>query len=271
MSDSPVLREFYRISAVQLGLRCDYIMRTLLAVSGLHLAHYRPHMRDYYQSVAITHHQTASRAAMELMSESDISRSTAQDLFLFSSLTTIFALASPRKEDGFLLIGESGFPDWMSLLQGSHTFIQIAGVETDGLLSPVLTHGRERWHARQNSNKDHDSPAQKNLDSMQTLIASHQSDESLLQTYAKAIEELQKSFSLSDGGRGRDLTDAFVWIFVVADDLLPLLRVPTQEAVAIFSFFCVLLKRLETKSYHLLDEEHRLWIQWPIEEMGWVS
>jgi hypothetical protein len=36
-----------------------------------------------------------------------------------------------------------------------------------------------------------------------------------------------------------------VWIFEVAEDLLILLRVPTQEAVAIFAFFSVLLKRLE--------------------------
>jgi hypothetical protein len=27
---------------------------------------------------------------------------------------------------------------------------------------------------------------------------------------------------------------------------------------------------LIAKIYHLLDEEHRLWIRWPIEEIGWI-
>lgn len=63
MSDSIIIRDFYRLSAVQLGLRCDYIMRTVLAVSALHLAYHRPEMRDHYRSLAMTHHQVASRDA----------------------------------------------------------------------------------------------------------------------------------------------------------------------------------------------------------------
>lgn len=65
MSDSIIIRDFYRQSAVQLGLRCDYIMRTVLAISALHLAYHRPEMRDHYHSLAMTHHQVASRDASE--------------------------------------------------------------------------------------------------------------------------------------------------------------------------------------------------------------
>lgn len=63
LSDSTIIRDFYRQSAVQLGLRCDYIMRAVLAVSSLHLAYHRPEMRDHYRSLAMTHHQVASREA----------------------------------------------------------------------------------------------------------------------------------------------------------------------------------------------------------------
>lgn len=65
LSDSNIIRDFYRVSAVQLGLRCDYIMRTLLAISALHLAYHRPDMRDHYRSLAMTHHQIATRDASQ--------------------------------------------------------------------------------------------------------------------------------------------------------------------------------------------------------------
>lgn len=82
-----------------------------------------------------------------------------------------------------------------------------------------------------------------------------------------------------------DIGDIFVWKWTVASDLLPLLREPAvrQEAVTIFAHFLILLKKLESQWWldgwaaHLmdlvwaaLDQEHRLWIQWPVEELGWV-
>lgn len=117
------------------------------------------------------------------------------------------------------------------------------------------------------------------------MIALRQANVDLRNTYSRAIDELEKSFSVFDGvGSERcDLTDAFVWVFEVAEDLLPLLREQTQEAVAVLAFFTVLLKRLKkqwwlrgraghliAKSYNLLDDENRLWIQWPLQEIGYV-
>lgn len=63
LSESPIIRDFYRITVVQVGLECDYVMRSLLAVSSLQLAYYRPHMREHYRSMAVHHHEIASRIA----------------------------------------------------------------------------------------------------------------------------------------------------------------------------------------------------------------
>ncbi|KAI0480378.1 hypothetical protein GGR56DRAFT_671493 [Xylariaceae sp. FL0804] len=268
LTENAVMREFYRITAVQLGFRCDYVMRTLLAVSALHLAHYRPAMREYYQSLAVAHHQNASRVAMALMA--DINPDRATNLTLFSILTIFFAFACPRKEEGSLLVGESGFPDWMFLLQGTRALIGVAGVQSDGPLAPVFSYGVDRWWAAQ-SRPEYQSPAHVQLESLKGLVAQREKDEKLVKIYSEAIEELHKSFTVLDTRHDAtfDLTDAFVWVFT--------------EAVAIFAFFCVLLKRLEkqwwlagwadhliAKSFYLLDEEHRLWIRWPLEEIGWV-
>lgn len=213
--------------------------------------------------------------------------SQAEGLFLFSVLTIIFALGCPRRDDKFLLVGESGFPNWMFLLQGTKALTSvIAGAQKDTILAPLLNDGADRWLARAAGHLDRpDSKVNQRLDSINDLIQLRQPDEELRGTYAHAIEELKKSFSLLEANPGGrcSITDAFVWIFEVAADFLPLLRDATQEAVAIFAFFAVFLSKagsswclhgwaghLIDKCYMLLDEEHRVWIQWPLEEMGWV-
>ena len=229
--------------------------------------------------------------------------SQAEGLFLFSVLTIFFALGCPRRDDTFLLVGESGFPQWMFLLQGTKAFASsIAGAGTDTVLAPLLNHGADRWVAREaaaaaaaGGDRARGTPGgpkvHEHLDSVRRLVASRQPDARLRGIYAHALEELHKSFAVLEaavrprgGGGGRcAVTDAFVWIFEVATDFLPLLRDAAPEAVAIFAFFTVFLGRagsqwclrgwaehLIGRCYGLLDEEHRSWIQWPLEEMGWV-
>lgn len=84
------MRDFYRINVVKMGFKHEYIMRTLLSLSGLQLAHYRTESSDHYLSLALAHHQSASQTAMALMT--DVNSETAPMLFLFSNLTTIFGM-----------------------------------------------------------------------------------------------------------------------------------------------------------------------------------
>jgi hypothetical protein len=214
----------------------------------------------------------------------EVNPSNAQNLFLFSVLTIFYAFGCPRESNGILLVGESAYPDWMFLLQGTRAFSeQLAGTIEDGPLAPVFKHGMDRWDARQ-VQREPTSPIYQHLERLRTLICHKELNEELGNIYTKAISELRKSFLVFEcDGRSYDVTDLFVWIFEVANDFLPLLRTPTQEAVVIFAFFCVLLKGLKSrwwlygwadhliaKSYNLLDREHQLWIQWPLEELGYV-
>lgn len=77
--------------------------------------------------------------------------------------------------------------------------------------------------------------------------------------------------------------DAFVWHFAMAEDYMPLLQQGRQEAVAIFAHSLIMFNAVNrstwlhgwdiillARSYDVLDYQHRLWIQWPIEEIGWV-
>ncbi|KAI0402995.1 hypothetical protein F4802DRAFT_327055 [Xylaria palmicola] len=300
LSESPVVRDFYRITAVQMGLECDYVMRALLAVSSLQLAYYRPHRREHYHSEAAHHHQIASRIAGNLIRE--LNASNVENLFLFSTLTIFYAFASPRRDEQRLLVGETGIPSWFFLHQGTRALSELARARADGPLAPLFRHGADRWAAREGeggrqqqqqqqeeetASSSSSSPAHQHLDRLRALIERDERDAGLRSTYVNAIAELRKSFLSMERGRAHDeyeVTDVFVWVFQVGDDFVPLLREPpTQSAAAILAFFCVLLRGLRSqwwlhgwadylmaRSYALLDAEHRLWIRWPMEEIGYV-
>lgn len=110
-------------------------------------------------------------------------------------------------------------------------------------------------------------------------------DPTELDIYERAIGELrcQLGLALSSERRDLDIMDAFVWHFSMADEFLPLLREERQVAVAIFAHSLVVFSALDGhrwlrgwdtfllgRIWDMLDEEHRLWIQWPVEEIGWV-
>lgn len=91
LSSDNLVRDVWRINAVRLGVQCDYVMRSILAVSALHIAHHRPDKRDFYFSRALAYHQLASRTATPLLGNLATSRDGWEYLYLFSTLTVFFS------------------------------------------------------------------------------------------------------------------------------------------------------------------------------------
>jgi hypothetical protein len=86
--------DFWRDDVVRLGLRCEYVMQTILAVSALHLAFHRPDRRDEYTTEGILLHQRASRSAMQVMAAMDKEDADqAASLMVFSVLTVFFGMS----------------------------------------------------------------------------------------------------------------------------------------------------------------------------------
>ncbi|KAK3314091.1 hypothetical protein B0H66DRAFT_567739 [Apodospora peruviana] len=335
--------DFWRITVVrEIGLKCDYIMRAVLAVSALHLAFRRPEKRDFYTAQGIELHRQASQSAVRFISLPDLGKDDTVNLFLFSMLTIYFALASPRRtlhdaadEDGtFSGIGETGFPDWTFLLNGAKSLSNVLGDRGhETVLAPFLAYGMRRWTAareldesaassntldptRETSFSDWpvgspryapETPPTYSNESITRLrelrrritssLQGHEQDQdqdqevgSLMATYTHALDELELAFVAnrdcnSDAPPPRDVLDAMLWLWEVSDSLVPLLKVPTQEAVAIFAHFGILLKHHESsnawwlqgwaehlikRAHEILDQEHREWIEWPMREMGWA-
>ena len=72
-------------------------------------------------------------------------------------------------------------------------------------------------------------------------------------------------------------------MYKVQDGFLALLNARHPKALCVLAFFCVILHRLEynwwfqgwgthliERLYGALDDGHRLWIRWPIQQIGWI-
>lgn len=281
LSCDPILKNLWRIKVPQIGLSHGFVMRGILALSAMHLAHFRPERRDFYVSHAALQHQLALREAAAVLPNVTTDNCTA--IYIFSAITCIYKLATPRKPGDFLLVGEPGITEWMSLFRGVRVIIESADEAlSSGPLAPMFQAGRRRVQLRESHRIEDD-----HLSELRSLILRSTFDSRLAEVYARAIDELQKSFGRYHSPelpqQSYETSDVFVWIFEVSDEYLMLLREKAQEALTIFAYLCVLFKRLEhfwwmegwslhlmSGIYEALDEEHRLWIRWPIEEIGCV-
>ncbi|KAK2743641.1 hypothetical protein FQN57_004750 [Myotisia sp. PD_48] len=279
ITPNPVLRTLWQVNVVQIGFQHEFVLRSVLALSALHCARLNPQKRDFYISQAMIHHQIASRKAMSLFS--NITEENGTALYAFSILTTIFGLASPRNPDNFMSFTEEGIAEWMYLHRGTRKIVALAEKELKvGSLTPMFTMG-----ARRAQSVGPESSQSEHLTQLRSLIMESTIDVDIQHIYLSSIDSLRRSFNqiYNISNHPADLVDIFIWPFQLSEEFLALLKQHRNEALVIFVFFSVLLKHFDgywflegwsihliSRIYHILDHEHRLWIRWPMEEIGWT-
>ncbi|OCL06575.1 hypothetical protein AOQ84DRAFT_343111 [Glonium stellatum] len=279
LSQNPLLRTLWRINVPQIGLSYTFVMHGILSLSALHLAHFRSDRRSFYLSCAQAEHETALRAASSILP--NITEDNCSALYVFAAITCVFAWASPRKPGDFLLITNDGIAEWLILFRGTRSIIDLSPeMLFNGPLGPMFRSGARAIHGHNYAINGDDHLAE-----LRHFIEATKPDQAAMCIYNKCIEELAKSFAAV---YGRDVSlfesgNVFVWLYQVESEYLMLLSKRTPEALAIFAYFCVLIKQLEfnwwiegmssrliSNIFYLLDEDHRLWIRWPMEEVGWI-
>ncbi|KAH6701370.1 hypothetical protein BKA61DRAFT_646994 [Leptodontidium sp. MPI-SDFR-AT-0119] len=229
--------------------------------------------RDFYIQLAMLQHETGLRVSTEVLAT--IMEENCTGVYAFSALTLFFTLGSPRKPCDLLLVGENRMADWLFLVKGT-SFI--------GLLGPRFLSGTRQSQVRAQILAEK-LPQDDPLVELGNLVAQNSLDELNKHVYLAAIDTLRRTFAFHNqpGSPGYKTRDVFTWIFKVPEEFLQLLRQHTQESLTIFAYFCVVLNRLDShwwmrgwsshlvsKIWNLLDEEHQLWIRWPLEEIGWI-
>ena len=274
-------RTIWQITVPQIGFTSEFVMRGILAIAALHLARLRPSRKEFYMAKGNLHHQLGLRMATSMLPS--ISEENCSPLTVFSGLAAIFAMASPRTPEDFLLVNDNGLADWMILMRGMSSIIDSSkpALHT-GALSQMFQSGHRRFTVRSNEpfklGSDHDNQVQ----ALQQRIMDSCRDPRQAEAYLGALSELRKSFTvLYTYIDTYEATDAFIWVFKIPEAYLELLKEKDQDALCIFAFFCVVMHQLSAlwwaqgwsthlmnQIYRLMDEEHRWWVQWPIDQIG---
>lgn len=280
LSSDPVTRNFFAESVPQLGFSHPYVLYCLLALAASHLAHFRPESRQYYYTHAKARHATATSMAAPLLS--NISTDKAAPMYCFSIMTLFIAFASLRDEDDIVSEADDVVPTWLALFRGVRTVLQSNnGAIYSSSISFLFLSDRvnQLWQTKQ-------SDLEALVEFQNYIAASTLQDEQTRHLLLGAFEDLRRAlyfFYGEEHGNEAKIRSLFTWMYKVPDDFLLLLRNRNSKALCILAFFCVLLHRLEynwwfqgwgvhliDRIYTALDEVHRFWIRWPIQQIGWI-
>jgi hypothetical protein len=151
-SQASTLQTLWRTNVPQVGFSYDFVMRGILALSALYLAYFRAEKRDHIFSQAILQNQTGLRAATSILRHvTDENRAA---VYIFTVLTCIYTLASPRKLGDLLVMGESGSAESLALFRGIHFIMESSPhALQSGVLGPMFIAGWRRSQLRKKQAK----------------------------------------------------------------------------------------------------------------------
>jgi hypothetical protein len=197
-------------------------------------------------------------------------------------MTLFIAFASLRDEDDLPSDPSCILPSWLALFRGVRTVLE----SNNGSIyrSPISflfsSHEVNRiWQSKQLNLEP--------LIEFQNFInASVSEDEQTRQLLLGVFHEIRRALYFYIGEEYDDeskIRSLFTWMYRLPDEFLTLLRNNNSKALCVLAFFCVLLHRLEymwwaqgwgthliDRIYTVLDEVHRFWIKWPIQQIGWI-
>lgn len=281
MSSNAAAAVVWRVNVPQVACAHEFVMRGILAMAALHIAHFKPEKRDFYVEQAMIHHQLALPVATAMLSNVNEDNCTA--LYIFSAMALFYVMASPRKDSDFLIVGDADVSSWVYLLRGTRSISEVAReVIQNGPLAPMFSAGARRAQLRNSAGPYEDFY---NLRELQRYVKASANNPDDAAAYSEAIDELRKTLSdlFTVSPTEYELTDLFIWPYRVSDHYLSLLTRREQLALIIYAYFCIPMKHLGShwwiqgwavhlirRIHALLGPENRLWIRTVVEEVGWV-
>jgi hypothetical protein len=279
MANVSGLQIFMRVTLPQIGFSHPFVLHSILALSALHLSHYKmADSKSHYLSQAQYHYEAGLRIATLLLP--DINQDTCPPLYIFTTICYLFTLGVGPKPGDFLIFSDSGIAEWLLLFQGMKSILES---NYDILCRSELAPLFQISSSIVNSSTANDEHL-KELVEIITMTSSKDPD---FQVYITAVENLSKSFPASPSPGKRERASCpqqvFVWLFRLSEQYVACLQQRKPVAMVILAYFCVLLNDLSSSWWikgwaeHLISEiyasltaEHRLWIRWPMEETGWI-
>lgn len=287
LSIGPSSFEIWNMIVPKIALSHEFVMHGILATSALHLAHLCPEQRQaYWRKAAV--HQNRALELLHITMEHP-TRDNADALFVFSLIIFYLASAAPSTAEDLM--------DEEPLGPAIHTIHMLRGVRMileavkhwveQGPLAQVL-----RWHPghipsnptfRHPDTEEHFSKLLIFCSTTPNLNNDTEMDD--VEIYAAAASSLRASFLKVESVPQGDPNTPPIWHWAVRLPATFVERLKEQHPVplVLLAHWCVIL--LQARNYWWVGswvdrtmgeiegciiQEHRSWLEWPIEKIKQV-
>lgn len=256
LSDRASIQKCIKTSFVEVGLRHDFLLHAILALSAFHKIHQQQQpanssTADRYILAAHMHHTSALHGFSQNISQID--GENCHPLFGCATLLFITSLARPRGGDD-QVNPTSRFSEWMNLIRGVPAILYDAdriSWLSAGPLAEMFFPYPETPMPHHDVHGSLKSSAMLILDDLSDTI-SKTSGVATNATCQEPVQTLRNAFASL--GRFEDARVALSWPARLSRNYMALLDEKSSEALLVLAYYCVLL--------HTLN--HRWWIKgWP--------
>lgn len=280
---SPQLYRVFQEDIPRLALRFPYLLHQLLALSAFHIAHMRPDSGGEYTARASQHQSLAISGIREALS-GEMTQDNSTAIYMTSAILMASTFASHPKNDR--LLGPScpltGLLEIIPLVRGMSVIQKLANRQICG-------HPLQQFFVPASPSAEGDGNMSQLVKvqledlKLQLMASAHVDEDTKLILYS-GIESFLESMLYGVAGRivaTTELRVVFHWPLSMTSDFLGLLHARHPAALAVFSYYCVVLRDSEASCWFLRGWAVRLadsiseslanspWselIQWPLAE-----
>lgn len=271
----------------ELAAKYPFLQHGIIACAALHLAFLNPSEGQRYRLVAAHHQDIALPEFRSEIKDANISNYLA--LLAFTQLLITHCFAADQHDEDLLLVqgqDDLSLPDWLQVIRGSCGIFKPVSqyvASLPNIAAMLELDLRDRSPER----SDYD----RHLRGLFNLVNSnmaHNIEENFKGSSSHLLSTLHllsRAFTKAQEAQSRNVYGLWaalqVWPVRVPQEYFNLLKQRHPIALILLAHYCILLlplevnwymngysRRLITRIYGQLDKEWRLWLQWPLEEIG---
>lgn len=291
-SESSNERDPLHHQALLLSSTYPCILHLIYEFSALELARQQPLRESFYRSLAEKHSVQGLRGATNLLQE--MNTNDCHAIYTASVMAVMNFFAKGPQPGEYLFFGEHGSPQWLPLLWGVRTIIEMVGLEkiTAGPLEETSTEQSvQSVQADKPGTTLFKSPRLDWIDyfdRLQAFVAASGDPDS-----AVDVDALQKlswcymaMYGKDDGTYqgNADQQNLFIWPYQLNETFAQRIQDRKPVPLIITAHFALLLQNYEFIWFmrgwsdhvlvavnEILDAEYRVWLQWPISQARMIK
>ncbi|KAF2633285.1 hypothetical protein BU25DRAFT_464243 [Macroventuria anomochaeta] len=266
--------------ALLLSFAYPCILHLIQEFSALELANQQPSRGGYYRALAERHSTQGLQGATALLRQ--FNESDYQAAYIAATFACINYFARGPQPGEYLLFSLSGSSQWLPLLHGIRTIIDLVGIEkiTAGLserapqkIAPAEKPAKVMLNCPELDWIGH-------FERLHTFVAFYPDSA----VDVDALNKLQWCYEATYGREGVFKGDvnhqnAFVWPYQLGEDFSARMQIRQPLSLIVVAHFALLLQNYEFTWYmigwsdhiiagiaQVIDEDYRGWLEWPIEQ-----